>query len=228
MVDLNKVTLTTAVWSPAVVGEPGGEISLKHASRVTPVVWSPAVVGEPGGEISLKHASRATPGDKAVQRPLFDAPSKVCSEQKIISDNVISCNSAEAVFAIPSSNMSPIQLLDTQRSAAAPNSPNQLLTMDSQALELSDFNSTPVIPCNNASLQLVEVARVTAYPFLPNQMLFLESQAPHLSDFNSSSLMPHSLLNSDLVPVAPSCDISDPSNNSLEDFIMSICWGHAS
>jgi hypothetical protein len=94
--------------------------------------------------------------------------------------------------------------------------------MDSQALEHSVFNSAPVIPCSNASLQLVEVARVTAAPFIPNQMLILESQAPQLSDFVSSSVLPHSLLNLDLVPVAPSCDIPDPSNNSLEDFILSI------
>jgi hypothetical protein len=117
----------------------------------------------------MKPASRSTPIDLEVQQPLFAAPSKVCgSEQIFISDNVLSCNSAEAAFAIPSSNMSSIQLLDTQRTAATPNSPNQLLTMDSQALEHSDFNSTPVIPCNNTSLQLVEVARVAAAPFLPN------------------------------------------------------------
>jgi hypothetical protein len=122
----------------------------------------------------------------------------------------------------PNSNMSYVQLLDAQRMAAAPNSPNQLLTLDSQALEHSDFNSTPVSPCNNTSLQLVEVARAAAAPFLPNQMLNVESQAPQLSDFISSSVMPHSLINSDLVPSAPSCGIPDPSNNSLEDFIISI------
>jgi molybdopterin-binding protein len=125
-------------------------------------------------------------------------------------------------LAFPSSIMSPIQILDTQRLAAASNSPNQLSVLESQALELSDFNSTPAIPCNNASLQLAEEARVTADPVLPNQMLILESQAPHLSDLNSSSVTPQGLLNSDLVPVAPSCGISVPSNNSLEDFIMSI------
>jgi hypothetical protein len=95
------------------------------------------------------------------------------------------------------------QLPDTQRMAAI-------------------FNSTPVIPCSNASLQLVEAARVTAAPFIPNQMLILESQDPQPSDFSSSSVMPHSLLNSELDPVAPSCGIPDTSNKSLEDFILSI------
>jgi hypothetical protein len=74
--------------------------SVSFAGPLICVVWSPAAISEPEGEKSLKPASRSIPGDLTAQHPLFAAPSKVCgSEQIFNSDNALSCNSAEVVYA---------------------------------------------------------------------------------------------------------------------------------
>jgi hypothetical protein len=107
--------------------------------------------------------------------------------------------------------------LDASATLATADNNNQDLgdtgTRPAENAQLQSPLKTHSLKTQKGSIQLLDTQRTTATPFIPNQQP---------SDFISPSVMPRSLLNSELVPVAPPCDIPDASNNSLEDFILSI------
>jgi hypothetical protein len=107
--------------------------------------------------------------------------------------------------------------LDASATLATTDNNNQDLgdtgTRPAENAQLQSPLKTHSLKTQKGSIQLLDTQRTATTPFIPNQQP---------SDFISPSVMPRSLLNSELVPVAPSCDIPDASNNRLEDFILSI------
>jgi hypothetical protein len=100
--------------------------------------------------------------------------------------------------------------------ATAENSNQDLGDTGARLAQIAQLQSplkTQSVKTQKGSIQLLDTQRTAATSFIPNQQP---------SDFISPSVRPRSLLNSELVPVAPSCDLPDASNNRIEDFILSI------
>jgi hypothetical protein len=134
------------------------KVKTKSVSFVDPlisVVWPPAAMEELEGGKGVILADDWNPGDQTAQQPQLAAPTKVrVAEHLSFSDVVLSPKSIEIAYPNPDTTLSTLQLIDTTRVAAAPNSINQLLDVEPQALPHSNLNCASVMPYSNINSEL--------------------------------------------------------------------------
>jgi hypothetical protein len=129
--------------------------SVSFADPLISAVWPPAAMDELEGGKDVILADDWNPGDQTAQQPQLAAPTKVrVAEHVSFSDVVLSPKSIEIAYPNPVTTMSTLQLIDTTRVAAAPNSINQLLDVEPQALPHSNLNCPSVMPYSNINSEL--------------------------------------------------------------------------
>jgi hypothetical protein len=129
--------------------------SVSFPDPLISVVWPSATVEELEGGKGVISADNLNPGDQTAQQPQLAAPTKVrVAEHLSFSYVVLSPKSVEIAYPNPDTTLSTLQLINTTRVAAAPNSINQLLDVEPQALPHSNLNCASVMPYNNINSEL--------------------------------------------------------------------------